>query len=227
MKKVFLLFAALFMATVANAQFDICVGPKVGYQATKLSLDKQTVKSSFKGNMTFGVFGRVTIKKFIVQPELLYFKSGKIVETSLFEGSSGILPNVKPTLTINQANLALPIYLGYQFLDLDLIKMRANVGPVFYFAVGGTEYVYQTTVGKEETPGTSLVTNNSSPNEEVSVGAALNLGIDVWRFTLDVNYSLGLTEAFDDDIEIGGYEFETGDNTKQNIFTVTLGFKIL
>ena len=30
-----------------------------------------------------------------------------------------------------------------------------------------------------------------------------------------------------DDIEIGGHKFETGDNTKQNIFTVTLGFKFL
>ena len=224
MKKVLLLFAALFMATVANAQFDICVGPKVGYQATKLSLDKQTIKSSFKGNMTFGVFGRVTIKKFIVQPELLYFKSGKVVETSLFEGSSGILPNVKPTLTINQANLALPIYLGYQFLDLDLIKMRANVGPVFYFAVGGTEYVYPSPIGN----GTSYVTNNTSPNEEMTLGAALNLGVDVWRFTLDINYSLGLTDAFDDEIEIPGVgEFELDDDTKQNIFTVTLGFKLL
>ncbi len=227
MRKVFLLFAALFLATAANAQFDICVGPKVGYQATKLSLNKETIKSSFKGNMTFGVFGRVTIKKFIVQPELLYFKSGKIVEASLFENTQGILPNVKPTLTINQANLALPIFLGYQFLDLDLIKMRANIGPVFYFAVGGTEYVYETKIGNAEAPSTSYVTNDSSPNEEVTVGAALNLGIDVWRFTLDVNYSLGLTEAFDDNIEIGNYDFEMNDKTKQNIFTVTLGFKLL
>ncbi len=223
MKKVFLLFAALFMATIANAQFDICVGPKVGYQATKLSLDKQTIKSSFKGNMTFGVFGRVTIKKFIVQPELLYYKSGKIIETSLFEDGPGLLPGIKPTLTINQSNLALPIFLGYQFLDLDLIKMRANVGPVFYFAVGKTEYAYPNILtGNEET-----ITTKDSPTEGMTLGAALNLGIDVWRLTLDINYSLGLTEAFDDDIEIAGYEFEAGDDTKQNIFTVTLGFKLL
>ena len=141
MKKVLLLFAALFVATIANAQFDICVGPKVGYQATKLSLDKQSIKSSFKGNMTFGVFGRVTIKKFIVQPELLYFKSGKVFEVSVIDDNFGIdNPALNPTFTFNQANLALPIFLGYQFLDLDLIKMRANVGPVFYFAVGKTEY---------------------------------------------------------------------------------------
>lgn len=222
MKKVLLLFAALFVATIANAQFDICVGPKVGYQATKLSLDKQSIKSSFKGNMTFGVFGRVTIKKFIVQPELLYFKSGKVFEVSVIDDNFGIdNPALNPTFTFNQANLALPIFLGYQFLDLDLIKMRANVGPVFYFAVGKTEYSSNFT-------GDDNHKMQESPNENMTMGAALNLGVDVWRFTLDINYSLGLTDAFDDELEIPGVgEFELDDNTKQNIFTVTLGFKLL
>ena len=222
MKKVLLLFAALFVATIANAQFDICVGPKVGYQATKLSLDKQNIKSSFKGNMTFGVFGRVTIKKFIVQPELLYFKSGKVFEVSVIDDNFGIdNPALNPTFTFNQANLALPIFLGYQFLDLDLIKMRANVGPVFYFAVGKTEYSSNFT-------GDDNHKMQESPNENMTMGAALNLGVDVWRFTLDINYSLGLTDAFDDELVIPGVgEFELDDNTKQNIFTVTLGFKLL
>lgn len=222
MKKVLLLFAALFVATIANAQFDICVGPKVGYQATKLSLDKQSIKSSFKGNMTFGVFGRVTIKKFIVQPELLYFKSGKVFEVSVIDDNFGIdNPALNPTFTFNQANLALPIFLGYQFLDLDLIKMRANVGPVFYFAVGKTEY-------SSNWMGADNHKMQESPNENMTMGAALNLGVDVWRFTLDINYSLGLTDAFDDELVIPGVgEFELDDNTKQNIFTVTLGFKLL
>lgn len=222
MKKVLLLFAALFVATIANAQFDICVGPKVGYQATKLSLDKQSIKSSFKGNMTFGVFGRVTIKKFIVQPELLYFKSGKVFEVSVIDDNFGIdNPALNPTFTFNQANLALPIFLGYQFLDLDLIKMRANVGPVFYFAVGKTEY-------SSNWMGNDNHKMQESPNENMTMGAALNLGVDVWRFTLDINYSLGLTDAFDDELVIPGVgEFELDDNTKQNIFTVTLGFKLL
>ncbi len=220
MKKVLLLFAALFIATMANAQFDICIGPKVGYQATKLSLNKETIKSSFKGNMTFGVFGRVTIKKFVVQPELLYFKSGKVMELSLLGNDWGwqsMVPN--PTLTINQSNLALPVFLGYQFLDLDLIKMRANVGPVFYFAIGKGEYV----VSGISDP---ITTNNL--NNNMNLGGALNLGVDVWRLTLDVNYSFGLSKVFDNEIHVMGFEFEIDDlNAKQNIFTVTLGFKLL
>ena len=75
MKKVLLLFAALFMATVVNAQISpITFGPKVGYQTTKLSTNKDIIKSDFKGNMAFGVFARLTIKNVVLQPELLYYK---------------------------------------------------------------------------------------------------------------------------------------------------------
>ena len=141
MKKVLLLFVALFVATAVNAQISpITFGPKVGYQTTKLSTDKQTIKSDFKGNMAFGVFARLTIKNVILQPELLYYKSGKMFEVSVFDNFGIQNPNLNPKFTINQSNLALPVLVGYQFIDIPFIKMRANVGPVFYFAIGQTEY---------------------------------------------------------------------------------------
>ena len=220
MKKVLLLFAALFMATIANAQISpITFGPKVGYQTTKLSMDKQNIKSDFKGNMAFGVFARLTIKNVVLQPELLYFKSGKVFEVSALGdnwGLNNLIPN--PTFTINQSNLALPIMIGYQFIDIPIIKMRANVGPVFYFAVGKAEYSMN---------GEDIPLPVESATENMTMGAALNLGLDIWKLTLDINYSLGLTDVFDDELEIAGHEVDLGDNTKQNIFTVTLGFKIL
>lgn len=220
MKKVFLLFAALFIATVANAQISpITFGPKVGYQTTKLSLDENVIKSDFKGNMTFGVFARLTIKNIVLQPELLYFKSGKVFEVSALGndwGLNNLIPN--PTFTISQSNFALPIMIGYQFIDIPIIKMRANVGPVFYFALGKAEYSMN---------GEDIPLPVESATENMTMGAALNLGLDIWKLTLDINYSLGLTDVFDDELEIAGHEIDLGDDTKQNIFTVTLGFKIL
>lgn len=220
MKKVLLLFAALFVATMANAQISpITFGPKVGYQTTKLSLDENVIKSDFKGNMAFGVFARLTIKNIVLQPELLYFKSGKMFEVSALGdnwGLNNLIPN--PTFTINQSNLALPIMVGYQFLDIPIIKMRANVGPVFYFALGKAQYSMN---------GEDIPLPVESATENMTMGAALNLGVDIWKLTLDINYSLGLTDVFDDELEFAGYEVDLGDDTKQNIFTVTLGFKIL
>ena len=221
MKKAFLLFAALFIATIANAQISpITFGPKVGYQTTKLSTNRDVIKSDFKGNMAFGVFARLTIKNVVLQPELLYFKSGKVFEVKPLGndwGLGNLIPN--PTISINQSNFAMPIMMGYQFIDIPLIKMRATVGPVLYFSVGETEYSVN---------GENLPYLNESVAEDMTMGAAFNLGIDLWKLTLDVNYSFGLTEAFDDEIEIPGLpEIEVADNTKQNIFTVTLGFKLL
>lgn len=224
MKKVLLLFVALFVATAVNAQISpITFGPKVGYQTTKLSTSREVIKSDFKGNMAFGAFARLTIKNFIVQPELLYYKSGKVFEVDMFGdnwgGIGNLIPN--PTLTINQSNLAMPILLGYQIIDIPLIKVRANAGPVFYFALGKAEYA----MNGENLP----IEFDEDVTEEMTMGAALNLGIDIWKLTLDFNYSLGLSDVMDDEIEIPGYpdEIEIGDDTKQNIFTVTLGFKIL
>lgn len=222
MKKVLLLFAALFMATVVNAQISpITFGPKVGYQTTKLSTNKDIIKSDFKGNMAFGVFARLTIKNVVLQPELLYYKSGKVFEVSPLGDNWGInnlIPN--PTLSINQSNLAMPILLGYQFIDIPLIKMRANVGPVFYFTLGKAEYA----MNGENLP----IQFDDDITEDMTMGAALNLGIDIWKLTLDINYSLGLSDVMDDELDVPMIgEIDLGDDTKQNIFTVTLGFKIL
>ena len=219
MKKVLLLFVALFIVTAANAQLSpITFGPKVGYQTTKLSVNRDVIKSDFNGNMAVGLFTRLTIKDFVFQPELLYFKSDKVFQVN-FDNFGIQNPNLNPTLSIVQSNFALPIMFGWQFVDMPLLKMRANVGPVFYFAIGEIEY----SVNGERIPYT-----DDDLTEETTFGTAINLGVDLWKFTLDVNYSFGMTETFDDELEIPGLgEFEMGDNTKQNIFTVTLGFKIL
>ena len=45
---------------------------------------------------------------------------------------------------------------------------------------------------------------------------------------IDNEYANIITgSVFDDELEIAGHEIDLGDDTKQNIFTVTLGFKIL
>ena len=126
MKKIALLFVALFFATAVKAQISpVTFGPKVGYQTTKLSTNRQVVKSDFKGNMAFGVFARLTIKNIVVQPELLYYKSGKVFEVNALGGFGIQTPDFNPTITVSQSNFALPVLLGYQFVDIPLLKMRA------------------------------------------------------------------------------------------------------
>ncbi len=208
MKKLLLVLAVVLFANVARAEgFGTHIGAKLGYQTAQLSLSKADIKSGFSEHFTAGIFGRVVIKDFIIQPELMWFKSGQVFNLE----NEGIL---NPTLTMSQQNLALPIFLGYQFLDLKLVKLRANVGPVMYFVVD------QTNKCNYDDQSLDVEANG------MTWGGALNLGIDVLMFTLDINYSFGLSDIVKaNQVSIAGETFNI-DNTKQNIFTVTLGVKL-
>lgn len=48
MKKLVLLLAVLFSVNVAMAQFDFCLGPKIGYQTQSLSYKKLIFKKVSK-----------------------------------------------------------------------------------------------------------------------------------------------------------------------------------
>lgn len=167
--------AIMFVTVTLNAQVGVNVGPKIGYQASKLSFKKTDMKDSFANELNIGVFTRFTFKKILVQPEVLFS-----------------CQNMNQKMN----NLAVPVLLGFKLVDYKNFKMRANVGPVAYFTVG----------------------KMSSDVRKMSMSSALGLGLDVWRLTLDINYSLGLTDVFSG--LLGVHE------AKQNIFTVMLGFKL-
>lgn len=221
MKKFLLSLALVFCFTAAKAtDFDFCLGPKIGYQTATLSLKKTDIKSGFKNHFTAGVFGRLTFNNFIVQPELLWFKTGSVfnfdINPSINEGLA-----LNPSVTLNQQKLALPIFLGYQ-LDGKLIKVRGNVGPVVYFLLGEEQDVD----GMDQS-----VNMEDIKTQNVTWGAALNVGIDVWKLTLDISYSFGLSNLFGKDTVNWSFNESSGtinlDKTTQNMFTVTLGFKFL
>jgi hypothetical protein len=227
MKKLLLVLAVVIFANVARAEgFGFCIGPKVGYQSTKLSLEKAEIKKGFSDHLTVGVFGRITINNFIIQPELLWFKSGKVfnfdIDPSL-NVNNGINVDLNPSLTLTQQNLAFPIFLGYQ-IDGGLLKLRANVGPVMYFLLNQKQTV-------DSDGNTQSVDFDNLDAKGMTWGAALNIGLDVWIFTLDVNYSFGLSKFFkSDDVNwsVGEYSGSIHlDKTKQNVFTITLGLKFL
>lgn len=211
MKKLLLVLAVVLFANVARAEgVGFHFGPKVGYQTAVLSLDKADIKTGFSEHLTAGIFGRLCIHNVLIQPELLWFKSGQVFA---LKGAS--LSELDPRIEMSQQNLAVPIFLGYQFLDLKLLKLRAHVGPVMYFVVD------QTNKCNYENQELKLEANN------LTWGGAVGVGVDILLFTLDINYSFGLTNLIDkSDVNIGGQDFKI-DNTKQSLFTVTLGVKLV
>ena len=234
MKKFLLILAVVLFAQTAKAtgngycfglsDIDFCMGPKVGYQTAALSFKKADIKAGLEQHLTAGLFARLTIKDFIIQPELLWFKSGQVFNLDIdpsVEFQNHVSVDMNPTVTLTQQNLALPIFIGYQ-IDGDVVRVRGNVGPVMYFVLSQKQRT-DTDSGKESVNMDNLDTQN------MTWGAALNLGVDVWRLTLDINYSFGLSNFFGTDNVDWSFNGDKGtiklDKTKQNMFTVTLGFK--
>ena len=228
MKKLLLVLTVVLFANVARAEgFGFCIGPKIGYQTTKLSLEKAEIKKGFSDHFTAGVFGRITFNNFIIQPELLWFKSGQVfnfdIQPDANINQGGLDVSLNPSLTMTQQNLAFPIFLGYQ-IDGGILKLRANVGPVMYFVLNQKQTV-------DNNGNTESVNFKNLDTKGMTWGAALNIGLDVWKLTLDVNYSFGLSNFFKSDNvdwSFGQYHGSFAlDKTKQNVFTITLGLKFL
>ena len=239
MKKTFLLIAALLMmgsAAFAGGGFDIAIGPKVGYQTAKLSYQKADIKSSFSNHFTAGLFGRVTLGRLYVQPEVLYFKTSNIFEGHVTGVESDNLFNL-PTganvnLTLNQMNLQVPIMVGVNILDFDIVTLRAQAGPTANFVLKSqTIYDKTYTIDGQQSEIANTTTDQDFDTKAISWGIQAGLGVDVLkRITLDINYNFGVSKMFDalNQTTLGEtFDFSNIDNTKQNTFMVTLGIKLL
>ena len=206
MKKTFLLIAALLMmgsAAFAGGGFDLAIGPKVGYQTAKLSYQKADIKSSFSNHFTAGLFGRVTLGRLYVQPEVLYFKTSNIFEGHVTGVESDNLFNL-PTganvnLTLNQMNLQVPIMVGINILDLDIVTLRAQAGPTANFVLKSqTIYDKTYTLDGQQSEIANTTTDQDFDTKAISWGIQAGLGVDVLkRITLDINYNFGLSKMFD------------------------------
>ena len=241
MKKTFLLIAALLMlgsAAFAGGGIDLAIGPKIGYQTAKLSYNKANIKSDFSNHFTAGVFGRVTVGRVYVQPEVLYFKTTNVFDASVVGVESDNLFNL-PTgahlnLTLNQMNLQVPIMIGVNIIDLDIVTLRAQVGPTANFTLK-SQTLYDETYSLEgqqfELDQNNATTDKNFDTKSISWGVQAGLGVDILkRITLDINYNFGLSKMFDklNDTQLGEtFDFSNIDNTKQNTFMVTLGIKLL
>ena len=237
MKKTFLILVTLLMmgsAAFAGGDFDFAIGPKVGYQTTKLSYYKADIKSSFSNHFTAGIFTRFTIGKFYIEPEVLYLNTSNIFKLTATGTPGDNLFNL-PTdaeikLTLNSMNLQVPILLGFNFLDLKILTLRAQVGPTMNFILSSkTVYDKTYSLNDIEHPINNVDTDERIKTKSLSWGLQAGLGLDLLkRITLDINYNFGLSSVLNklDGTVLGNtFDLSNIDRSKENIFMVTVGIK--
>ncbi len=239
MKKTFLLIAALLMmgsTAFAGGGLDFGIGPKVGYQTANLSYQKEDIKAGFANHFTLGLFGRIEIGGFYVQPEALWFKTSNVfdlntnVHQDVIIGDITIPDGGKVDFTLNAMNIQVPIFLGYKYEIIDdLIAIRAQVGPTLNFTLPQKTLVSQSVGNIEPTE----IDNETFDTKKIAFGMQGGLGVDVFdRLTLDINYNFGITKLFGasliNNTEWGQYiDTNNISNVHTNMFMVTIGYKFL
>jgi hypothetical protein len=198
MKKILILLVILFAAFENYGQFTF--GPKIGYTASKLSTDLDTIAASAKSNFQIGVFARFG-KKLYLQPELFYATSGGKLE---IEGTT-----LKQDIRFK--NLSIPVLVGFKLINAKVINLRIMAGPVANFVLG------------TKIEASDLVQDplQESDFKKAAWGMDVGAGVDVFFLTLDIRYEFGLNNVY---IVPDGGQDQT---MKSNLFVVSLGFKLL
>ena len=235
MKKSFLLIAMLLMLGGSMFAQDLDLGIKVGYQTPKLSYQQADIKAGFQNHLTFGLFGRVEVGSLYVQPEILYFKTQNIFSLDATNISEGLLPEENVTFTLNEANLQIPILVGYKpnFLDFGIVALRAQVGPTANFTLASTTLFDKTfsLTGNDGETVTIDENEEAFDTKTIAWGMQAGVGADILgKITLDINYNFGLSRVFGtlNNTSLNNYfDFTNVDNTKQSLFMVTVGYKFL
>lgn len=197
MKKLFFFVLIFLSAELTFGQFTI--GIKVGYDAAKLSTNMDTITSNFKSGFQVGAFARIG-KRLFLQPELYYTTQGGVFTSNISDWQQNI----------KIGSMDVPVLIGFKLLKGDFINVRLMAGPMASFVVNKNISEAGGIAGPIETA------DLNSVNWAIQAGA----GLDVWKFTLDVRYQVGLNQLIK---SVENYTFDS----YNNVWNVSLGFKIL
>jgi hypothetical protein len=198
MKKLIIFMLALGFSSTIFAQLPaFCIGPKIGYNTTKLSTDASSISSDLKSNFQFGAFVRIGDKIYI-QPEVNYVTKGGVLKKEN-----------TPDQEVTLKTLTIPLLLGVKVIDLKVASIHLVGGPVASFALNKKLSMTD--------PGSSWPVNSIDDIKNSAWSLQAGAGVDVLMFTLDIRYELGLSNMS----KVPDFSL------KNNLFNVSLGLKLL
>jgi hypothetical protein len=217
MKKLFLTIALVSCSLSISAQ-SFSWGPKIGIAVPSIKVsDVQDVNSGAQalslledvnGKVSghIGVFARISLLGFYIQPELLVSSSKSEVGFNIPTDDFN-LESVMGEVKLNK--LDIPVLIGKRFFKV----LRVNAGPVFTLPLNESISFENLTSNIED-----VKTNYKS----ATIGAQIGAGLDLTFLTVDVRYELAL-QSLSEGISIGNAEFAADQRVNQ--FLIAIGVK--
>ncbi len=206
MKKLLLSILLLLFVSAASAQI-FQLGPRFGVSSSNLKIKEvtnanlQTIsQSDARLGFHAGLYARVMVLGFYVQPELLFSSTSSDVTISSASGSA--------VSSLSFAKLDVPVLVGKRLFGI----ARVNAGPVFSQLLRAD--VRQGGVDEDI----------ASQYKKSTAGYQIGIGADVWKLRLDVKYE-GSFGAIADNISIQGQSFPT--DTRPRQFIASVGWRLL
>ena len=200
-----LLASAIFFCGMSYGQL-VTIGPKVGISSSTVDFDELTVNGQTiesgdaKVGFHAGLFARITLLGFYIQPEALFTQSGG--EIQLSENS------VDDVLDYTYNKLDVPVMAGIKIGDF----FRLNAGPVFSLLLSDDLSI--------DGLGTTVDEVNDNYNN-ATVGYQAGAGIDISKLTFDLRYE-GSLSKLTDNFTVRGSSFNTDLRNNQWVFSVGL-----
>ena len=139
-----------------------------------------------------GAFMRVNLGKLYLEPALNYSHKKSVLETQTL--AVGEDPS---NLDLKLNTFDIPVMLGFQVLDLSIVKLRAFLGPVL-------------SVGKVK----NLKKLGDISTDKTNWHGKVGVGVDIWKLTFDIDYEKAFKNL--------GHELKA-----PRSFNFTLGLKII
>ena len=207
MRKFSLLVFALIVAIGANAQFDLGIRGGLSSSQVKIEESANGLRIS-TGDNTFGyhlgAYSQITIKdKFVIMPEVLFTSTGGTLDLS--DGA-----DFKEIWELSYNRMDIPVTVGWKFLKI----LRVNAGPYVSFLLDADA---------------SFRGNNLDvkPNyQDVLWGYQAGLGLDIWKFDVDLKYEGSFHSYHNDNAKIPGTDVSYTPDSRANQWILSVGFAI-
>lgn len=207
MKRILLITAALTLFAYSSYAQFFTLGPKVGISSSKISVEDAEGIASGDSEVGFhaGLFARVSILGFYVQPEALFTSArGNIVLDESITSN-----NARSVRELTYNKLDVPVMLGFKIGPL----IRLNAGPTFSFILNQDI--------REE--GMDAVDDVRQNYNDANVGYQVGVGLDISKVIIDLRYENNLS-ALGENVTVAGQTFPT--DMRNQLIQLSLGYKL-